>query len=67
MNARAKGVKLGRPQGRTKAQAALEAKGYGEQTIRSMREAGATVSTIARMLGVDRRTAGAWLKAKHMG
>ncbi len=61
--ARAEGVKLGRPEGKgRKVNEALKAKGLTADYITDMAKAGLSVAKIAKLIDLDARTVGAWLK-----
>lgn len=59
------GVKLGRPEGKgKKVDEALKAKGLTVDYITGMANAGLSVAKIAKLIDLDARTVGAWLKGQ---
>jgi len=63
---KAEGVKLGRPQGKgKKVDDALKAKGLTPDYITNMAMAGLSTAKIAKLIGLDARTVGAWLKGQN--
>lgn len=64
--ARAEGVKLGRPEGKgKKVDEALKAKGLTADYLTDMSKAGLSVAKISKLIGMDARTVGAWLKERQ--
>jgi DNA-binding transcriptional ArsR family regulator len=63
---KAEGVKLGRPEGKgRKVDEALQVKGLTADYLIDMAKAGLSVAKIARLIDLDQRTVGAWLKAQN--
>jgi len=63
---KAEGVKLGRPEGKgRKVDETLKERGWTPDHITDMAQAGLSTAKIARLIGLDQRTVGAWLKAQE--
>lgn len=65
---KAEGVKLGRPEGKgRKVDEALKARGLTADYLTDMTKAGLSVAKIAKLIDLDARTVGAWLKEQTVG